>query len=194
MNRHNEPSRKILSRFAAAIALLIFSAGVALAQAPQSAPAQDGGMDHGAMGHDMKGMGGMGSTGGMGGGMMRQMLCAVTEHVEGRLAYLKAELKLTDQQQAAWNTFADAYRATTGKTAKVCATMDAAGADHSMHKGVLGHLTMMEHHMSDHLDSVRGLKGALEPLFAVMTEDQKKAADQALMTVMDVGMGKMMGH
>jgi hypothetical protein len=53
---------------------------------------------------------------------------------------------------------------------------------------------MMEHHMSDHLDSVRGLKGALEPLFAVLTEDQKKAADQALMTVMDVGMGKMMGH
>jgi hypothetical protein len=48
--------------------------------------------------------------------------------------------------------------------------------------------------MSDHLDSVRGLKAAIEPLFAVLTEDQKKVADHALTDVMDVGMGKMMGH
>jgi hypothetical protein len=41
---------------------------------------------------------------------------------------------------------------------------------------------------------VRGLKGALEPLFAILTEDQKKIADHALMNVMEVGMGKMMGH
>jgi pentapeptide MXKDX repeat protein len=261
MSMHNESSRKTLCRVATATAALLFSAGVALAQAPQSAPApQGGGMDRGATGHEgmghegmghegmghegmghegmghegmghegmghegmghegmghegmghegmghegMAGMGGMdhggggmdGMMGGMdhGGGMMRHMLCGVTEHVEGRLAYLKAELKLTDAQQAAWNTFADAYRATTQKTAKVCAAMDAAGADHAMHKGVLGHLTMMEHHMSDHLDSLRGLKGALEPLFAALTEEQKKTADHALTNVMDVGMGKMMGH
>jgi len=77
----------------------------------------------------------------MGGGMMQKMLCGVTEHVDGRLAYLKAELKLTDQQQAAWNTFADAFRASTQKTAKVCAANEAAaagGGDHSMHHGVLG--------------------------------------------------------
>jgi len=129
-----------------------------------------GGMEHGGMGGMM---GGMEHGGGMA-GMMRHMLCGVTEHVEGRLAYLKAELKLTDAQQAAWNTFADAYRATTQKTAKVCTEMDAAGPDHSMHKGVLGHLTMMEHHMSAHLDSVRGLKAAIEPLFAVLTETRKK--------------------
>ena len=219
MSLHIEPSRKILGRLATATAALLFSAGVALAQAPQSPPAPAGGMDHGAMGHDMKGMdmkgmdgmGGMDHGGGMGGmmggmehgggmaGMMRHMLCGVTEHVEGRLAYLKAELKLTDAQQAAWNTFADAYRATTQKTAKVCAEMDAAGPDHSMHKGVLGHLTMMEHHMSDHLDSVRGLKAAIEPLFAVLTEDQKKTADHVMTHIMDVGMsmgggmGGMMG-
>ncbi len=198
MSLHIEPSRKILGRLATATAALLFSAGVALAQAPQSPPAPAGGMDHGAMGHDMKGMGGMGGMEhGMGGmehggggmaGMMRHMLCGVTEHVEGRLAYLKAELKLTDAQQAAWNTFADAYRATTQKTAKVCAEMDAAGPDHSMHKGVLGHLTMMDHHMSAHLDSVRGLKAAIEPLFAVLTEEQKKTADHVMTHIMGIGM------
>ncbi len=144
-------------------------------------------------------MGGMEHGGGGMAGMMRHMLCGVTEHVEGRLAYLKAELKLTDAQQGAWNTFADAYRATTQKTAKVCAEMDAAGPDHSMHKGVLGHLTMMEHHMSAHLNSVRGLKAAIEPLFAVLTEDQKKTADHVMTHIMEVGMsmgggmGGMMG-
>ena len=225
MNSHKLSTRKILSRGRVAGAAAFFlMAGVALAQAPQSPPAPAGGMDHGAMGHDMKGMGGMGGMdhgmggmehggggmehGGMGGmmggmehgggmaGMMRHMLCGVTEHVDGRLAYLKAELKLTDAQQAAWNTFADAYRATTQKTAKVCAEMDAAGPDHSMHKGVLGHLTMAEHHMSAHLDSVRGLKAAIEPLFAVLTEDQKKTADHVMAHIMGIGMsmgGGMMG-
>ena len=68
--------------------------------------------------------------------------------------------------------------------------MDAAGAaDHPAHKGVLGQLTMMETHMSDRLDSVRGLKNAVEPLLAVMTEEQKKTADHALANVMGVGMG-----
>ncbi len=204
MSWHNRPSAKILFR-SRLTATIFLAAGAALAQAPQSAPAAGaaptpmGSMDHGAMGHDMKGMdrgggiGGMDHAGdiiGMGGSMMRQMLCGMAEHVESRLAYLKAELKPTDQQQAAWNAFADAYRATTQKITKVCAAMDA-GPDHSTHEGVLGHLAMMEHHMSDELDSVRGLKGALEPLFAVLSEEQKKAADHALTHVMGVGMGEM---
>jgi hypothetical protein len=40
---------------------------------------------------------------------------------------------------------------------------------------------------------VRALKSAIEPLFAALTEEQKKAAEQALSSVMGVGMGGMMG-
>jgi hypothetical protein len=54
-------------------------------------------------------------------------------------------------------------------------------------------LTMMERHMTDHLEVLRALKAAIEPLFATLTEEQKKAADQALSGVMGVGMGGMMG-
>ena len=43
MSLHIEPSRKILGRLATATAALLFSAGVALAQAPQSPPAPAGG-------------------------------------------------------------------------------------------------------------------------------------------------------
>jgi len=42
---------------------------------------------------------------GMGG-----MMAAMTEHVEGRLAFLKTELKITDAQLPLWNAFAEAAR------------------------------------------------------------------------------------
>ena len=199
-----------------ATASFVLIAAGAVAQTPPPAPPAP--PPGGAMGHDMKGMGGMGggmggmdhgagggmagmggggmSYGGGGMGMMQKMLCGVTEHVDGRLAYLKAELKLTDQQQGAWNTFADAYRGATQKTAKICAANEAAaatGGDHSMHHGVLGHLSMMEHHMSDHLESLRALKAAIEPLYSALSEEQKKTADHVFTNVMEVGMGKMGG-
>lgn len=34
------------------------------------------------------------------------MMCRMGEHVEGRLAYLKAELKITEAQMPQWNAFA----------------------------------------------------------------------------------------
>jgi hypothetical protein len=208
-----------LFRAVAATALMAF-AGAGLAQTAAQ-PAQGGGaMSHDMMGgmgghdmggmgghdmgsmggHDMKGAGGM-QMGGMGGhdmgsgmgAMMRKMTCGFAEHLDGRLAYFKAELKLTDAQQAAWTSFTDAYRAAAQTALQKCAALDAASADHAKHHGVLGHLTMMEHHMTDHLEVVRALKAAIEPLFATLTEEQKKAAEQAMSGVMGVGMGGMMG-
>ncbi len=48
-------------------------------------------------------------------GMMRAMMGQygmgmMTGHVEGRLAFLKTELKITDAQLPLWNKFADAVR------------------------------------------------------------------------------------
>jgi len=44
-------------------------------------------------------------------------------HVEGRIAYLKAELKITDAQAQQWNAFADALR----QSAKAMGAMRQAG-------------------------------------------------------------------
>jgi hypothetical protein len=186
-----------LRNLAASAALLMF-AGFGVASAQQA------GTDHGAMGHGgmsqggmgqggMSGMmehgGGAGHGGMMGGGdqhaMMRKMMCGVSEHVDGRLAYLKAELKLTDQQQAAWNSFADAFRAAAQKTGQFCASIT---DEHGGHEGVIDHLAKMESHMTAHLESVRSVKAAIEPLFKVLTDEQKKTANEALTSVMKVGM------
>ena len=50
-------------------------------------------------------MGGMG----MGGGPAA-MCGRMTSHVEGRIAFLKAELKITPEQEALWNDYANAVR------------------------------------------------------------------------------------
>jgi hypothetical protein len=209
---HNNNNRKIYSqrlmRSVAAVFFVGSAFGVAQAQTatPTPAPAQaqpegagHGGMDHGAMGHGGMGGMGMGHDGGMGGmdhgamggmdhggGMMKQMMCGFTEHLDARLAYLKTELKITDQQAPQWNAFADSWRAVAQKASAKCAALD----EHQMDgkQGVLGKLSMMETHMTDHLEVIRAQKTALEPFYNVLTEDQKKAANETLTRVMKVGM------
>jgi hypothetical protein len=59
---------------------------------------QPSAQQHGMMGQQ----GGMGMGMGMGG--------MPFEHVEGRIAFLKAELKITDAQAPQWNAFAETLR------------------------------------------------------------------------------------
>lgn len=154
---------------------------------------QGGGAEHGAG----AGMGAMMAK------MMHKMMCGFTEHLDGRLAYLKAELKLTDQQQPAWNSFADAWRAVAQKAQTICAAPEEA-PDHSKPQ-VLGKLSMMEKHMANHLEIVRAQKAAIEPLFTALSDEQKKIASETMTSIMKVGksmgdggmmggMGGMMGH
>ncbi|HEY8262127.1 MAG TPA: Spy/CpxP family protein refolding chaperone [Methylosinus sp.] len=171
-----------------------------------------GGMSHGGSGGGCMGGGGMshggdaaatGASGheehGMGGGkaaMMGHMMCRTSEHVDARLAYLKAELKPTEAQTPQWNAFADAIRASQKKLADFCAAMKKAhesetdkDKDKAKPRGVLDQLAMMEKNMSAHLDSVRTARTAAEPLFAVLTEEQKKTAEEIMTGMMGFGMG-----
>jgi len=139
------------------------------------------GMNHGG------GSGGTDHGGGHSGGMMQKMICGFAEKLDGRLAFLKAELKLTDQQNAAWNSFSDAWRAAAQKATAKCDAMSAhMGMNHG--DGVIGKLSMMEMHMVDHLEVVRAQKAALEPLFAILDETQKKTANEIFGDTMKVGM------
>jgi hypothetical protein len=150
-----------------------------------------GGMSHGGSGGGMDHGSGGGMSHGGGGGMMSQMMCGFTDHLEGRLAYLKAELKLTDTQTGAWNNFADAWRAAAQKASAKCAAVDER-PDHGK-PGVLDKLDKMEKHMSDHLDIVRAQKAAIEPLFTALSDEQKKNASEAMTSLMKVGMSMMGG-
>jgi hypothetical protein len=105
--------------------------------------------------------------------MMRNMMTMMASHVEGRIASLKSELKITEAQTPQWNRFADALRA----TAK---SMSGAHQKMMQPKGtgaLPDRLEAREAILSAHLASLKVLKEALDPLYASFSDDQKKRAD-----------------
>ncbi len=113
------------------------------------------------------------------GGM--RMMAAMTEHVEGRLAFLKTELKITDAQMPLWNAFAEAVRA----NAKAMEKMMQGGMMGTSRSASLPEkLAMREKMMAAHLDALRRLKTAVDPLYAALSDEQKKTADEIMLTPM----------
>ncbi len=125
----------------------------------QAVPASPGGMDMkggaagGMMGGDMSRMMAMMHGSMMGGSMMGDM---PLKHVEGRLAFLKTELKITPAQEPQWTKFADGVRSTARNA------------------------------QATRLETVRALKAAVEPLYASFSDEQKKLADELLMGPMGI--------
>jgi hypothetical protein len=126
------------------------------------------------------GMAMMGGPGGMG-------MIGMADHVEGRIAFLKVELKITEAQMPPWNAFADALRA----NAEMCTSIMQGGmiGQDSSSMSALDRLDRMERMMSGMLEAVKGARAALAPLYAVFAEEQKKVADQLIRGPM--GMGPM---
>ena len=143
--------------------------------APASGIAQDDSAGPGRQ-HGM-GMMGPGMHGMMGQGMMGPgMMMGYGPMMEGRLAYMKAELGITDAQTKAWNDYVSAVeaRATTmqGMHAAMMQTMQSGTA-----------VERMEAHtqaMQNMVESMKAIKPATEALYKVLTDDQKKKADLLL--------------
>ena len=161
---------------ALAIAALGLISQVNAQPAEQRAP----GMMEGGM---MPMMGMMGS-----GGMMSVMM-SMGDHVEGRIAFLKTELKITDVQTAQWNAFADALRANAQRIREMRTTM--------MQGGMMGQgnaslsapdrLDRMEKMMTTMLEVVKTMKPPLASLYAVLSDEQRKVADQLIHGPMAMG-------
>ena len=120
-------------------------------------------------------------------GMMRMMMGPdgmgmMAGHVEGRLAFLKTELKITDAQLPLWNAVADAIRA----NAKSMSEMMSGGG--SQTATLPDKLSMREKMMTAHLEALRKFKAAVDPLYAALSSEQKKTADELLMGPMGMMM------
>jgi hypothetical protein len=147
---------------------------------------------------DMMGMGdrgdmmGRGRDGMMGMGMMRMMrmgMMGMAEHVEGRIAFLKTELKITDAQMPQWTAFADALRANARQMSEMCSSMMQGGMRGDAGVSALDRLDRMEKMMTAMTEAVKATKAALAPLYAALTDEQKKMADRLMRGPM--GMGRM---
>jgi hypothetical protein len=103
------------------------------------------------------------------------MCSAMASHIEGRLAYIKAELKVTDAQDPLWSAYAVAAR-DNAKTmiARCTTTMGKRDSQASLPE----RLDQNEQLMAAQLDAMRAMDKALKPLYAALSDGQKKTADQ----------------
>jgi hypothetical protein len=149
----------------------------------------------------MMGQGWMGNNM-MGPGMMPMM--DPSQHIEGQLAFLKTELKITDAQSQQWNAYADALRANANRMHELMAEMMSSGMigqgmmmgnQGMMMQGKPGAMmqgqpgTMMslpdrlnwaEQHMASHMEMLQAIKRPTEQLYGVLSKEQKQTADQIL--------------
>ncbi len=121
-------------------------------------------------------MGGNMGMGMMGPGMGPGMMMGMGPMMEGRLAYLKADLGITDAQAAAWDGYVSTVKARGDAMQGMHATMMQA-----MQSGTA--MARMDAHtaaMQSMMDSMKALKPATEALYKVLSDDQKKKADMLL--------------
>jgi hypothetical protein len=173
---------------ASLVLMLALVAGPALAQqqdhdqhhpagAPpaSAAPGMPGGMMSGAGGMPMMNM--MRMMMGEDGMSGMPMMAAMAGHVEGRLAFLKTELKITDAQLPLWNAVADAIRA----NAKDMGAMGEGMMGSMQTATVPDKLAAREKMLTARLEALRKLKAAVDPLYAALSDQQKKTADELFM-------------
>ena len=176
------PIRSSLAVVALASALTVAQVQTALAQTTQAQTTQEqnhashyhAGQAMGpAQGHGTGARGHQMMMGGDGAGMMPLM---PPRHVEGRIAFLRTELKITDAQSQQWTDFADVLRA----NAKTMTTMH----DQMMHEGTTASAPEQAEHeikmLSARLEALKATAATETALYAVLSDEQKKTADELL--------------
>ena len=118
---------------------------------------------------------------------------ATIDRVEGRIAFLRTELKITDAQATAWNAFAEALRTNAKKLGEVRASMMAPpSAGQRQAPTMVDRLELQERWLVARLDGTRTIKVAFANLSAALSDDQKKTANELLAPHMGMGMMTMM--
>lgn len=168
---------------------------------PMTGMGRPGGMmmqgDMGRMMPMMQGRMG-GPAGPMGGGMpgmagMRRGPMAQFHRIEGQLAFVRAELRITDAQAPLWNAFADAVRTQSGRLREAVGSAIQA-ADQPATAPQIAERRMA--HLSLQLEAMRAVSAALGPLYAALSDEQKRTADELMaehVRGMRMGMGMGMG-
>ena len=179
-------------RNASLAALAAAAIGIGAAWAQTGQPGGGGGqMGPGMMGPGMMGPGMMGwdrdrmmpmMRGGMMGMMMGPGMMA--QHVEGRIAFLRAELGITAAQEAQWNAFAEALRASAQAMADMHQQMMPMMQGGPQTVPLPQRLELHERMMTSHLEALRRVRTAAGPLYAALDDRQKRIADGLMMGMM----------
>jgi hypothetical protein len=152
--------------------LVIATAMIGTAVAQNQSAQQDASNPGGMMGYGVMGPGMMGYDGG-GPGMMRwgasggAMCSAMAGHIEGRLAYVKAELKITEAQESLWNAYSAAVRDSTNSMLARCMTMMSRRSGSAV--GLPDRLDQNEQLTAAQLDAMCAMNKTLKPLYTALS-------------------------
>lgn len=108
-------------------------------------------------------------------------------HLAGRVAYLKAELKITAQQEPAWDKVVQAMRDNVrqGRSA-----FDQNRASHGQAQTALTHLEMRQRFEALRAQNSEHFLAAFRPLYTQLSPDQKKSADELFASHRHSGHGR----
>ena len=140
-------------------------------------------------GHMMHGRGGGGHMMmGQGGGNW------MFERVDGRLAFMKTELKITEKQSTAWDKLAETIRTTSEAHRDMMRSrMEERRSGDFFKKPLPERLAYQQTHLEARLEQVKSVSEAVDQLYAVLDTSQKKAADEIVLPMMGMGGGMMGG-
>ena len=105
-------------------------------------------------------------------------------HIEGRIAFLKAELKITPAQEAMWERLAAAMRSSAGQ-------MDQFMQQHKPDAppaNAMERLDRRAQFAALHANATQSVAQAFKPLYASLSDEQKKVADELVGRPMHGGM------
>lgn len=144
-------------------------------QSPVAAPNAQPGMSmmSGGMMSMMSGMGGM----------------MAPQRIEGRIAFLRTELRITPAQEPAWDAFAATLRTDAQNMHDM--TKETRGMASGMKQSPVSMLARLERHetmLKAHLDHLQRIRTTLKPLYESLDDDQRRSADEL---IMPVAMGMM---
>lgn len=112
--------------------------------------------------------------------MSDRMGMMAPQHIEGRIAFLRTEIGITETQMPRWAAFAETLRQNAKTMMSTHAGMTTAGVPASAPQRLEVHIAAM----AAHLDAARASLPAVQALYAVLTEAQRKVADALLIPPM----------
>lgn len=98
-----------------------------------------------------------------------------SRHLEGRIAFLRAELKITDAQQAEWERVAAVMRANASQLDQLAQRRRAVFAQPV---SAVDALDQRATAAAEHATADKNFADAFKPLYASLSDEQKKTADE----------------
>lgn len=114
---------------------------------------------------------------------------AMVDHMDGRIAFLRAELKITDEQAGAWSEMEKALRSNAQLLKEARSDVpDAAPSQQTLEQRLENQVRLL----SARLEGTRAIKAALSHLYLALSAEQRKTADELIGTQMGLRPATMM--